>query len=114
MPSVVFKQLVIRPFWTDFDLSGRPPDYKTVALPIELRRRLLKGGSSQKTTNSEQQTAPEAGGPRLLCGPDVDLPRPLFGVDRSFDAIGVAVFNCKRKYPKVGAIQLSDATSSPR
>ena len=34
--SVVFIQLVIRHFWADFDLSGRPPDYKTVALPIEL------------------------------------------------------------------------------
>jgi hypothetical protein len=22
----------------DFDLSGRPPDYKTAALPIELRQ----------------------------------------------------------------------------
>ena len=36
--SVVFIQLVIRPFWADFDLRGSPPVYKTAALPIELRR----------------------------------------------------------------------------
>jgi len=41
--SVVSKQLVIRPFLADFDLRGRPPVYKTAALPIELRRRPLKG-----------------------------------------------------------------------
>src|SRR5450759_5855465 len=40
--SVVFKQLVIRLFWADFDLRDRPPVYKTAALPIELRRRPLK------------------------------------------------------------------------
>src|ERR1700694_2419908 len=33
--SVVFKQLVIRAFWADFDLRDRPPVYKTAALPIE-------------------------------------------------------------------------------
>src|SRR6266851_7077262 len=36
--SVVVKQLVIRPFWADFDLRDRPPVYKAAALPIELRR----------------------------------------------------------------------------
>jgi hypothetical protein len=32
--SVVFIQLVIRPFWADFDLRDRPPVYKTAALPL--------------------------------------------------------------------------------
>jgi hypothetical protein len=31
-------KLLIRPFWADFDFSGRPPVYKTAALPIELCR----------------------------------------------------------------------------
>ena len=41
--SVVFIQLVRGPLLADFDLSDRPPVYKTAALPIELRRRLPKG-----------------------------------------------------------------------
>jgi hypothetical protein len=53
--SVVYIQLVIRPFLADFDLSGGPPDYKTAALPIELRRHpqgrlaeaVLEGGCGQ-------------------------------------------------------------------
>jgi len=39
---IVFIQLVIRPFWADFDLRDRPPVYKTAALPIELRRVLQR------------------------------------------------------------------------
>jgi hypothetical protein len=35
--SVVFKQLVIRPFWADFDLRARPPVYKTAAPPMAVR-----------------------------------------------------------------------------
>ena len=50
--SVVFIQLVIRPFWADFDLRDRPPVYKTAALPIELRRRLPEGIASQKPTDT--------------------------------------------------------------
>jgi hypothetical protein len=57
--SVVFKQLVIRPFSVDFDLSGRSPVYKTAALPIELRRRSPEGIASPKPTDSELEAAPE-------------------------------------------------------
>jgi hypothetical protein len=71
--SVVFKQLVIRPFLADFDLRGRPSVYKTAALPIELRRRLPEGSSSQFQGRSESNcgrasTNPKASlsGKRLL------------------------------------------------
>jgi hypothetical protein len=38
----LFIQLAISPFWADFVFSGRPPAYKTAALPIELGLRRLK------------------------------------------------------------------------
>ena len=57
--SVVFKQLVIRLFSADFDLRGRPPVYKTAALPIELRRRSPEGIASLNPTDSELEAAPE-------------------------------------------------------
>src|ERR1700694_1335871 len=44
--QLFLKQLVIRPFRTDFDLRGSPPVYKTAALPIELGRRPLKGSGT--------------------------------------------------------------------
>jgi hypothetical protein len=52
--SVVFKQLVIRPFLADFDLRDRPPVYKTAALPIELRRRPLKGKGTLSVTDVDR------------------------------------------------------------
>src|SRR5450756_2344800 len=76
--SVVFKQLVIRPFWADFDLRDRPPVYKTAALPIELRRRRLRRlAQANKRPTPEWQPASKAGADGLFASTPTRC-RPLF------------------------------------